>query len=58
MRGTILRTIRTRLDLTQDTRARRIAITMDTMVRWEHDELAIQKPMEHVIRLLESHNNW
>ena len=58
MNETTLRTIRTRWDLVQDTMAQRIAVTTDTVARWERDELAIQVPMEHVIRLLESHNNW
>lgn len=52
-----LRTIRTGLDLTHDTMARRIAVATDTVVLWESNDLTIQEPMSHVIRLLESHRN-
>jgi DNA-binding transcriptional regulator YiaG len=58
MMGTTLRTIQTRFDFRQDTMARRIPVATDTVARWERNEFVIHKPMEHVIRLLESHNNW
>lgn len=57
MNKTTLRTTQTRLDLMQDTTARRIGVATDTVARWERNELAIREPMSHVIRLLESHNN-
>ena len=50
MKGMTLRTLRTRLDCTQDRTTRRIGLATDTVARWERNDLAIREPMQLVIR--------
>jgi len=50
--GDELRRIRRRLGLTQAAMAERLAVTPNTVARWERNEVPIREPMARLIRLL------
>ena len=52
MTGEQLRRIRMRLDLTQAELGKRLAVTANTVARWERNEVGISEPMAKLIRLL------
>ena len=53
MKGRELLRIRKRLGLTQVALAKRLAVSPNTVARWERDEVRIREPMAKLIRLLE-----
>mgnify|MGYP001572138269 CR=1 FL=1 len=52
MTGEELRRLRKRLRLTQVALAERLAVSANTVARWERDEVPIRESMARLIRLL------
>ena len=52
MTGEELRGVRKRLGLTQAALAEQLAVSPNTVARWERDEVPIREPMARLIRLL------
>jgi len=52
MKGSELRMIRKRLNLTQAQLAGELGVTTNTVARWERGERSISEPMSRLIRIL------
>ena len=52
MNGQELRAVRKKLKLTQRQLAERIGMSMNTVARWERNEVGIKEPIAKLLRLL------
>ncbi len=55
MKGIELKRIRARLGLTQRELAERLAVALNSVARWERDEVIITETMARFIRLFAAH---
>jgi transcriptional regulator with XRE-family HTH domain len=51
MNGKQLRSLRRKLELTQKQLAEKLAVSSNTVARWERDEVPIREPIARLIRM-------